>query len=256
MHNPKIHAHVPYLSLSRNLDYILRKRLNTEIYFSSDGLDSCTPEHLETAARQLRAAGLSTTIHATFMDLNPGAQDPIIREATRARFIQIFEAAAILRPHVIVFHPGLDEVRHGNNREQWLANSIVFWREFVPLAEELHCTIAVENIFEQEPSSLRALLDAIDHPLFRHCFDVGHWNMFSSVTLEQWFDVLGSYIAEAHLHDNHGKADEHLPVGEGEIAFTQLFRLLERFAPEATWTLEAHSIERLERALINIRTYL
>jgi sugar phosphate isomerase/epimerase len=254
--NRKIHAHVPYPLLSESLDHILRERINPEVYFSCEALDTFTAERLTESARRLREAGLNTTIHAAFMDLNPGATDVTIREATRKRFEQVFQAAEILGPRVIVFHPGLDELRHGNNRTAWLRHSIDFWQGLLPRATDIGSTIAVENIFEKEPSSLRDLLEAIDSPSFRHCFDVGHWNMFSTVGLEEWFAELGSFMAEIHLHDNYGQADEHLPLGEGEIDFDQLFDLLDRFAPEAVWTIEAHSNERLERSLRNIRKYL
>ena len=254
--NKKIHVHVPYLRLFENMEYLLRERINPEIYFSSEALDTYTYEHLSSSARLLRDAGLATTIHAAFMDLNPGAVDSTIREATRKRFEQVFQAAVILRPRVIVVHPGLDEVRHGNDRAPWLENSILFWRNFLPRAIDINCAIAVENIFEKEPSSLRDLLEAIDNPAFRHCFDVGHWNMFANIGLEEWLTELGSFIAEIHLHDNHGQADEHLPLGEGQIDFDLLFQLMGRFAPEAVWTIEAHTNERRERALKNIEKYL
>ncbi len=254
--NRTIHAHVPYLRLFESLDHILRERINPEVYFSCEALDAFTEERLAQAARLLQEAGLATTIHAAFMDLNPGAVDATIRQATRERFEQVFQAAEILRPRVIVFHPGLDELRHGNNRAAWLKNSIDFWQGFLARASAIGSTIAVENIFEKEPSSLRDLLEAINSPFFRHCFDVGHWNMFSTVGLEEWFAEMGSFMAEIHLHDNFGQADEHLPLGEGEIDFDQLFDLLNRFAPDAVWTIEAHSNERLERSLRNIRKYL
>ena len=254
--NSKVHAHVPFLRFSQSLDFIIRERINPEIYFSAEALDCCAAEHLCGAARQLRGAGLATTIHAVFMDLNPGALDPTIREATKKRFEQIFTAAEILNPKVIVFHPGLDELHHGSYRQYWLENSIRFWRGFLPKAKDIGCVIAMENIFEKEPFSLLDLLESVGDPSFCHCFDVGHWNMFSTVSLEEWFSKLGGYIAETHLHDNFGAADEHLPLGEGEIDFDTLFNLLKQYAPNAVWTIEAHSDERLKRALENIKKYL
>lgn len=254
--NRTIHAHVPYLRLFENLEYLLRERINPEVYFSCEALDSFTVERLGTAGRHLQSAGLSTTIHAAFLDLNPGALDATIREATRRRFQQVFQAAEVLKPRVIVFHPGYDELRYGSSRAAWLENSITFWREFLPLAREIGTVIAVENIFEKEPSILRELLEAVDDPCFRHCFDVGHWNMFTTVGMEEWFAALGPFMAEFHLHDNHGRADEHLPVGEGQINFDLLFSLVKQHAPEAVWTIEAHTIERLERAFANIGKYV
>jgi sugar phosphate isomerase/epimerase len=252
----KIHAHVPYSRLSEHLEYIVANRINPEVFFSAQVLDHIVWEELSAQAHILHTAGLATTIHAPFLDLNPGALDPSIREVTHKRFQQVFQAAEQLKPRVIVFHPGYDELRYGSNRLDWLKNSIDFWNEFVPRAKEIGSIIAMENIFEKEPSTLRALLEAIDDPFFRHCFDVGHWNMFTTVTLEEWFAELGPFIAEAHLHDNHGQTDEHLPPGEGQIDFILLFKLLKRYTPDAVYTIEAHTIERMERALKALEKHL
>lgn len=255
IHN-RINSHVPHPQLATYLNYVIDNQINPEVFFSAEALDNIIWEELAAQSYTLHAAGLSTTIHAPFLDLNPGALDPNIRAATLGRFQQVFKAAELLRPEVIVFHPGYDELRYGDNRLAWLKNSISFWRELLPIAKELSTVIAVENIFEKEPSTLRGLLEAIDDPNFRHCFDVGHWNMFTTVSLETWFNELGPYIAECHLHDNRGQFDEHLPLGEGRIDFDRVFELLKQYAPEAVWTIEAHSKERLERALNNIEKYI
>jgi sugar phosphate isomerase/epimerase len=255
MHINNIHAHIPYSRLSEQLEYIVANRINPEIFFSAHALDHIVWEKLAAQTRILQAAGLATTIHAPFLDLNPGALDPSIREVTYKRFRQVFQAAEQLKPRIIVFHPGYDELRYGGNRLDWLKNSIDFWKEFVPRAKETGSIIAVENIFEKEPSTIRALLEAIDDPNFRHCFDVGHWNMFTTVTLEEWFAELGPFIAESHIHDNHGKDDEHLPPGEGLIDFDLLFSLLKRYSPDVVYTIEAHTVERMKRARKAIEKY-
>lgn len=252
----RIHAHVPYSRLAEHLDFAIANRINPEVFFPAEALDGMVWEELSSLADALHGAGLKTTIHAPFMDLNPGAVDPSIRAASRYRIQQVMKAAELLRPRVIVVHPGYDDLHYGDSRLIWLKNSIDYWQEFVSQARGLGTILAVENIFEKEPSSLKALLDAIDDPCFRHCFDVGHWNMFTRVTLEEWFSELGSYIVESHIHDNHGKSDEHLPVGEGAINFEQFFPLLTQYAPDAVWTVEAHNTEHLQRALKNIQIYI
>jgi sugar phosphate isomerase/epimerase len=245
-----------YARLAEKSDLFIKRRLNPEIFFSADALDSLLIDDLVVQARKLADAGLATTIHATFVDLNPGSLDKSIRMATRSRFEQIFDAAEILKPRNIVFHPGYDELRYGDYRKAWLDFSTEFWNDMLPRARKIGCVIAVENIFEKEPSTLLELIEAVDDPSFRHCFDVGHWNMFNTVSLEEWFSVLGSYVVEAHIHDNHGQRDEHLPLGEGQINFDLLFTLLNRYAPAALCTIEAHTDERLERAVQNIQKYL
>lgn len=250
--NNQIFAHIPYPLLKQNLEMIVTRRINPEIFLPGEVLDSLIPEELTSIAGTLAENGLKATIHAPFMDLNPGSVEPLIREATLRRFSQVLDAAAIVKPVAMVFHPGYDRWRHGDNRDEWLEHCADSFRMALGRAEEIDCVIAVENIFEEEPATLRALLEAIDSPRLRHCFDVGHWNLFKKVGMEEWFDQLGSFIAETHIHDNHGLHDDHLPIGEGSIDFDLFFRLMERYAPQAIWTIEAHCREALDRALVSV----
>jgi sugar phosphate isomerase/epimerase len=250
-----VFAHLPYPQTFQQLDYLIARRINPEIFFSGDALDAVIPEELAGVAEVLGANGLKCTIHAPFMDLSPGSPEPLLRKATSHRFSQVLAAAAILKPEIIVFHPGYDRWRYGDIRDKWLGYSIETWQAVLERAEPIGCVVAVENIFEEEPSTLLALIEAVNSPRFRHCFDVGHWNLFKKVGLEEWFAALGSYIAETHIHDNRGLRDDHAPLGEGNIDFPLFFSLMKRCAPAAAWTIEAHSREKLERALINLRSY-
>lgn len=250
-----IFVHVPYALMEEHLDYILERGINPEVAFTGDTLDTLDPGRLSEISDILAENGIGTTIHAPFMDLSPGALDRLVLEATRHRFHQVMEAAAILKPSVVVFHPGYDRWRFGSSRDRWLRNSIETFLAVVERATSIGCVVAVENIFEEEPSTLRALLEAFDSPIFRHCFDVGHWNLFSKLSMEEWFEELGHFIAEAHIHDNHGMADDHSPLGEAGIDFDLFFQLMARYAPEAAWTIEAHSRDAVERAICNITPF-
>lgn len=249
-------AHVPFPHLGDNLAFLVERRLNPEIFLSGAMLDTIVPEQVQAAADALAANGLTATIHAPFMDLNPGSDEQLLREATHLRFRQVAEVARIIKPRVMVFHPGYDRWRYGERQESWLRHSLPLWREILDLTAASGCTIAVENIFEEEPSTLVALIEAMDSPRFRHCFDTGHWNLFHKVSMEEWFSVLGPHIVEAHIHDNAGTKDDHAPIGDGTIDFDIFFSLLARYAPDAVWTIEAHSREKLERALHCIAPFI
>ena len=155
--------HVPSALLDEHLDFILKRKINPEVAFSGDSLDTMDWGRLREIAAVLAENDIRTTIHAPFMDLSPGALDRLVREATRHRFRQVMDAAEILRPSVVVFHPGYDRWRFGGSRERWLRTaskpSARSWK-----ALQIGCVVAVENIFEEEPSTLRALLDAFDSP--------------------------------------------------------------------------------------------
>jgi sugar phosphate isomerase/epimerase len=254
--NNQVFAHVPYWFLQKDLQLVLDRRVNPEVYLSGEAYESLNTGEMAVIAAAFREHGLSCTMHGPYVDLNPGSTERMVREATLRRYHQTLDAAEILRPRVIVLHPGFDRWRYGENREQWLRNSIETFAEILERAERIGCILAVENIFEEEPSTLKALLEAMDSPLFRHCFDTGHFNLFVKVGMEEWFAEMGSYIAEAHIHDNFGTKDDHNAIGDGNIDFGLFFSLMERYAPDAAWTLEAHSKETLEKALLKIREYV
>ena len=252
----RVFAHLPYTQLGQHLPFFLERHLNPEIFFSGEALEALKPGELAAVAQKLEGEGRSCTIHAPFMDLNPGSLERLLRETTMRRFDQVLDAAEILRPEVMVFHPGFDRWRYGEATDLWLSHSVVAWRGVLERARSIGTVIAVENIFEEEPGTLRALFDTVDDPLLRHCFDVGHWNLFKQVGMEQWFEVLGDRIAEVHIHDNSGTRDDHAPPGEGAIDFGLFFDLMERHAPGAAYTVEAHSREHLERALAALELLL
>lgn len=252
-----IHAHVPFPQVLEHLAFMAETGVHPEIFFSGEILDATLPEEIESVATALAGMKLTCTIHAPFMDLNPGSEEPLIREATRRRFRQVSAAALILKPRSIVFHPGYDRWRYGEKQSAWLGHSLETFREVLDMTAPVDCIIAIENIFEEEPSTLQTLIESLSHPRVRHCFDVGHWNLFHApdVGLEEWFAALGAHIGEVHIHDNSGVRDDHAPVGEGRIDFELYFRLLEQYAPDALWTIEAHSRTCLERAVRNLTRF-
>jgi sugar phosphate isomerase/epimerase len=252
----RLYLHVPYWFLRKELQVVLDRRVNPEVYLPGEAYDVINKEELAHIADALKDNGLSTTMHAPYVDLNPGSPEPLVREATLKRFHQVLDVAEKLNPRVIVLHPGYDRWRFGESRDLWLHHSINTWREILVRAEEIGFTLAVENVFEEDPSTLKALFEEVDSPSLRHCFDVGHWNLFVKVSMEEWFAEIGPWIAEAHIHDNMGKKDDHNAIGDGNIDFELFFRLMGQYAPDAAWTLEAHNRETLEKALMKIKKYM
>jgi len=249
-------SHIPWTRLSEYRTWMFEQRINPEIYFSADALDTLDRPELEQLGRDLVLHDLSCTIHSPFMDLNPGSVDRAVRDLTAIRLGQVLDCAEILKARVVVVHPGYSRLTYGSAVEKWVSNTVEFWQRQQERVLRAGCKVALENIFEEEPSTLLMVLEQLDRSLFGHCLDTGHFNMFATVSFEAWFNSLGSFIVEAHLHDNHGQADEHLPVDEGVIDFKNVTSLLKQYAPQAIWTLEAHSRERLIRSTSNMAKYL
>ncbi len=244
----KLHVHLPYRLLDRYLPFILEHRLQPEIAFLADDFAQPIDAALQQLARELSSAGLSATVHAPFMDLNPGALDPLVRDATLIRYQQTLDAAATLGATVVVFHPGYDRWRYGGQSRLWIDQSLKFWPPLLRRAEQQQIRMALENIFEEEPTSLTDLVTEIDSDWLGHCFDTGHWNLFGQSSLPEWLSALGARLFHLHLHDNFGDRDAHLPVGAGQIDFPLLFAWLCRNQVNPSMTLEAHSQELLLRS--------
>jgi sugar phosphate isomerase/epimerase len=250
-----IHVHIPYPKLKDFFEMIRVRRYDLEIYFSAAVLDQIEREDLEKLKASLDWAP-ALTLHAPFMDMNPGAMDPMIRSVTQMRFRQLLNVAAILKPRAAVFHAAYDRWRYSGRKDVWLNNSVDTWHAVMESASNIGMRVAVENVFDEDPDALSLLIEKIARPDFGFCFDSGHFNLFSTVPLERWFAVLGRHLVEVHLHDNDGTADAHWAVGRGSVDFDKFFRLLREHAAVPVYTIEAHEKQEIETSLERVRSLL
>ncbi len=231
------HAHIPFQRIPEYLEFVRKTGLNLEIYFGSAVLDAVSMEEVKSVKDELGRSSLS--IHAPFMDLSPGAVDSKVRAATLERFNHVLDISEVMRPRAIVFHSGYEKWKYALNVDIWLEKSLMTWRPLNERAEAIGVKIAVENIFEDEPSNLKLLMEGMASENFGVCFDTGHFNIFSRVPLEEWMEALNPHVVELHLHDNDRKSDQHSAMGEGTFDFRKLFGLLEN--RDCVHTIEAHT---------------
>ena len=246
------HIHVPFDKIEEHMELILQNRFNLEIYFNSNVLDSLEMDLL-IKIKEALGHKPSITIHAPFMDLSPAAVDSRVREATIGRLNQVLDIAVILHPLAVVCHSGYEKWKYSLNIDLWLRKSLETWLPLNERARSLECKIAIENIFEEEPTNLRLLMEEISSPNFGICFDTGHCNLFSRVSIDKWIEDLGRYIIELHLHDNDTSADQHYPIGEGTFDFDHFFSLLKDRS--CIHTIEAHTPERVLKSIAGLRKY-
>ncbi len=251
-----IHVHIPYSGIRDYLELLRKRRYDLEIYFPSSVLNQVEREDLERLLERLDWSP-SLTLHAPFMDLNPGAVETMVRSATQLRFKQVLNAAAVLRPRTVVFHGAYDRWRYAGRRDVWLENSMDTWPRVMEAAEKINgLAVAVENVFDEDPEALRMLIERVGHPSFGFCFDTGHFNLFTRVPMEEWFAALGGHILETHLHDNSGGADSHWALGKGAVDFARFFKLLREHGARPVYTVEAHDPGDIETSLARVREHL
>lgn len=246
------HVHVPFEKIERYLDFILQNRFNLEIYFSAEILDTLEKNRLYEVLTALKHRP-DLTFHAPFMDLSPAAVDSRVREATITRFNELLDIAEIMRPLAIVCHSGYEKWKYSLSVDLWLRKSIETWKPIDERAKSLGCKIAIENIFEDEPANLRVLMEEMSSDNFGICFDTGHCNLFSKVSMDQWLEELGKHFLELHLHDNDRSADQHYPIGDGTFDFDRFFLLLDK--RDCIHTIEAHTPERVIKSIERLKKY-
>lgn len=244
------HVHIPFDRIQEHIDFIVINSLNLEIYFSSSTLDTISDRSIF-AVREMLEHNPSLSIHAPFMDLSPGAVDAKVREATINRFSQVLDISEILKPKTLVFHSGYEKWKYALNIDLWLEQSLKTWQPLNKSAAAIGVKIAIENIFEEEPTNLKMLMDAMNSDNFGVCFDTGHFNIFSKAPLKKWMSDLKPYIIELHLHDNDRTSDQHLPVSGGNFDFKGFFELLGD--KNCIFTLEAHSPESVLKSIKSLQ---
>jgi sugar phosphate isomerase/epimerase len=238
-----LYIHVPFELLLHKFDLIQRVGVNVEMLFCGDTLDTLQDRDLDRVKGWLKKNNLLCTIHAPFRDMSPGGADAKVRRVTLERYLSVIRIARELKSRCVVIHPGYDDIHEDKSeKKRWLTNSVRTWEEMLKHSGNL--VFCLENIFQTHPATILSLIKALDSPQVGHCFDTGHFHLFAVCALEEWFDKLGPYIREVHLHDNHGVTDDHLAIGEGQIDFERVFRLLAKQAVTPEFVLEAHSEEQ------------
>ena len=88
-------------------------------------------------------------------------------------------------------------------------------REMLCCAKENDVTICLENMPMPQfsigaPSDIVRLIREIDDDHFMMCIDTGHVAVYPSLRLGDCVRACRDYLKVLHIHDNNGKADQHL----------------------------------------------
>jgi sugar phosphate isomerase/epimerase len=247
----RVQVNIPFSMLwDRYADVFLAQGLNPEIGIDAAALDRFAQSEFKDMARQLKRRGVRITLHGPFFDLSPGSVDPQILRATRRRFQQLLELVPVFEPVTVVCHAGYEWKRYGWVRDEWLHNSLETWRWLAEALLTAGSRLMLENVYEWGPGDIRVFFEKLRDQRVGFCLDTGHQSAFSRSSLTEWLDGLGLFLGQLHLHDNHGRKDDHIALGRGCIDFQSLFNRLKRLnPPPPVMTLEPHEEDALQPSL-------
>lgn len=226
-----------------------RYRFNLEVGIDHYALDRFHREHFTVLADRLSGLGIATTVHAPFHELFPGAPDRLVREAAVARLDAAFDLMNAFSPRSVVMHLNHENRRFGFVADDWFAHIVPAIERYAARARDMGAMLVLENVYEEEPSQMVRVLEALSGSGVRHCLDVGHLNAFSETGLDEWLAAAGPHVRQFHLHDNDGSDDSHGPIGSGTVRFDRVAEFIGRMDERPIVTLEPHSEPEIWRTL-------
>ena len=242
-----VQVNVPYRMLVTEglFDLFLSRGLNPELGMDIPTLETYDLAHFKRTAETFRRAGARLTLHGPFEGVDPGSADGAMRESSLRHLGLLVKATEVMHPKCVVCHTGFHPDTHTGDISGWLERSRKVWADLASTLASQGVHFLLENVMERSPAEMAGMVTGIDH--LGLCLDTGHLNAYGDGQVQGWVETLGPLTREVHLHDNHGKTDEHLPPGQGDIDFTPIFDLARR--KTLIVTLEPHTKEAVWPAL-------
>jgi len=164
-----------------------------------------------------------------------------VRHAWILEAMREIRTARMVGIDLINFHANLNGMFYGEKRKILLDNLVKSLREIVRYAEKSKVHVILENVplsngihdvveFKYIIDNVASLFVHLDIP---HAFTSGGMK-----SVLNYINTFGDKIIHIHWHDNHGRIDEHLPIGEGLIDHEKAVRALKDINYDRTITLE------------------
>lgn len=192
-----------------------------------DGLLLLSEIDIESAHEFYKKSNLVLSVHLPHIDLNIASINPDIRRVSLDLNLKALITARRIGAKFAVTHTGKKSgIKTVNFQSINMSSSIDSLYRLSQIATMLGMRLLLENGIKKEIGSvLEDFLSIINDINDIHiCLDVGHanimkWNVQKIRNIRQ-------RIKYIHVHDNNGKHDQHNPIGNGSINWTQWITLL------------------------------
>lgn len=174
---------------------------------------------------ELKARGLDYSVHPAAWDINLTAEIEILRAAAYRHHLDALEFCAALGASQMVLHPGFV----GSpcfSRETAKKRAFENTCKLAETAKGAGVRLAFENVGYNGQSIYTMdeyvhALDGVDS-IAGYLVDTGHANI-NGWDIPLLIRSVSGRLFGLHIHDNHGKADSHLPIGHGNCDWSNIY---------------------------------
>ena len=222
-------------------------------------LDYRDRDAVERAAARIQELGMEAySFHAPFSDqIDIASVDETLRQAALLEILVAAEAAAALKVHYFVIHPG-PELSNEMKPEERLArmeNVVASLNTVAERCRALGIMCVLENklphLLFGNTTDILWIIDAIRTSEVGACLDTGHATIAGDIFA--LLHKLAGHLRIIHAHDNEGHSDIHRAPGDGVIDWERLLRELVQARFHGAFILELSGETDMEATLAKAR---
>jgi sugar phosphate isomerase/epimerase len=224
-----------YLQFARNNGL---NHLEIDLHKEHSLLASFTEKRVNTLKAEATKSGLTLSIHPPYtINLAEKTRNIVDQEIDYLRMC--VELASKLGAKFITTYLGSVKAQKGlaEARKQALTRVIKNLQIVVDDCAAAKVLLVLENAEVLEKDSdffyigdcikdFEKIFKEINSPFLKMCLDLGHAHVNEGIT--KYIDKFKDRIVNVHYHDNDGKSDDHLNIGEGNINWKQALKSLEK----------------------------
>ena len=185
---------------------------------------------------------ISYSVHAPICDINIASISESIRTASMKETVDTIKVANFLDIDRVTVHPGLSSMSVHGIEERYIECAKESMKVLDTMADEYGVSVAIENMPDmyfflgRTAQELESIVEGTELGI---CFDIGHANTMCQI--DEMISTFGNRITNIHIHDNNGKRDEHLTIGEGSIDFRKVLSKLSFY--DQNYVIESKTFE-------------
>lgn len=221
-----------------------------ELFATRSHFDYHAPEAVDRLVRWLEETGLTLeSVHAPITDqfgqgdrwaatYSNAVQDNAARQAAVREAEAALQIARRIPYKTLVVHLGTPASKN-NPGDNSRAAALRSAEEICRLAEPLAVRVALEVIPNSlsTPAALVTMLERdLEAPHAGICMDFGH--AFLGGDVPDAVEMAAEHLIATHVHDNHGRADDHLVPYQGSIDWDAALVTMQKIGYEGTYLME------------------